>query len=247
MNFKDAQFIPCHSFQTQALERERCGSLQAGLLVFPQRWSCSEETGEGCTHPTPLSSSQTEDAVPDLIAVTAAASWSNPHHEEGAPDPGGEFMALGTREPIIPFLISPFIFTCFSCSSRGPSVQLAPSPSGMRNKPWRQRFNPSQARKDGMRPQARKCPLARSCCTVVLLWGLLLLTALLPRLQSSFTSDGHSLLEETLVFPTDLLLCSADRSNYLLCFVTFVLQQTDVLIQELGNCLHPDFPETTGK
>lgn len=86
----------------------------------------------------------------------------------------GEFMALGTREPIIPFLISPFIFTCFSCSSRGPSVQLAPSPRGMRNKPWRQRFNPSQARKGGMRPQARKCPLARSCCTVVLLWGLLL-------------------------------------------------------------------------
>lgn len=37
----------------------------------------------------------------------------------------GEFMALGTREPIIPFLISPLIFTCFSCSSPGPFSSIS--------------------------------------------------------------------------------------------------------------------------
>lgn len=84
--------------------------------MFPQHWSCSKETGEGCTHPTPLSSSQTEDVVPglvpDLIPGTVAASWSNPHHEEGAPDPGGihGFGHTGANYPFPHFSIHFHLF-----------------------------------------------------------------------------------------------------------------------------------------
>lgn len=203
---------PPHPGSGEGTLRTSCVSTTLELL--------QGKTEEGCTHPRiPLSRSQTEHTVPNLVPGPAS---SNSHHKEVAPHCGG-IHGFGHME--VNFLISQLIFTCFSCKSLGLSVQLALSPHGMRNKPGQQRFNPSQSRKDGMTSQARKYPGSE---------GTSLLMALLPWLQSSFTSSWHSLLKEKLIF---LRISSpAQLTGTITCFALSGLYYgKHVLIQELGN------------
>lgn len=84
-----------------------------------------------------------------------------------------------------------------------------------------QRFNPSQGREDGINPRQGNVLSPGSGDTSLLM-------ALLQNFQLPFPAQG------TLIF---LQICSPAQlaGAITFCFVRFLLWQTEVLIQELGN------------